>query len=259
MTHHLSVQGRRIEAAWWGDRRSPRDPIVLLHEGLGSVAMWKDTPEKISVATGHPVMAYSRFGHGRSDLPATPHTTQFMHDEARVILPLVLDAAAIERAILIGHSDGGSIALLFAATFPGRVRALILEAPHVFVEDISIASIERMKTRWNGTPLRQRLARYHDDVDAAFRGWNDVWLDPAFRVWNLEEFLPRVTCPLLLIQGRDDQYGTLRQIETIAEQVTGPVETLILEECGHSPHLDRPTTVIGAIADFLERLDAGNR
>ena len=195
-------------------------------------------------------MAYSRFGHGHSDRPAHPHTIDFMHDEAAV-LPRILDAAGIDRAMLFGHSDGGSIALIAAAQSPARVAALILEAPHVFVEDLSIASIERTTANYETTDLRARLARHHDDVDAAFRGWSDVWLNAEFRAWNLEGFLPRITCPTLLIQGEDDEYGTLRQVEAIQRQVAGPIERLVLPKCGHSPHRDRPEEVLAAAERFL--------
>jgi pimeloyl-ACP methyl ester carboxylesterase len=254
LTARLSVAGRSVDVQWWGSRDSAREVIVMLHEGLGSVGRWKDWPAALHEATNLPVMAYSRLGHGRSDPPAAPRTIAFMHEEAQQVLPGLLDAAAIETAIFFGHSDGASIALIFAATFPQRTRALILEAPHVFVEDISIASIEEIDTRWRESNLRERLARHHDHVDVAFHGWRDVWLDPAFREWNLEEFLPYVTCPLLLIQGTGDQYGTLRQVDAIADQVAGPVDVLVLDDCGHSPHRDRPEDVLAAARRFVAGL-----
>jgi pimeloyl-ACP methyl ester carboxylesterase len=225
---------------------------VLLHEGLGSVAMWRAFPAAVAQRTGRRVMAYSRYGHGASAAPRAPHTVQFMHDEAR-LLPEVLDAADIDAAVLLGHSDGGSIALIAAAEFPSRVPALILEAPHVFVEDVSLRSIERMQRRYADSALRQRLGRYHADVDTAFHGWNDVWLAPAFRDWNLEEYLPRISCPVLLIQGEDDEYGTLAQVDTIARQVGGTAAQLVLAQCGHSPHRDQPDRVLDAIARFIDR------
>ena len=243
-----------LEARWWepaGPEESGAEPIVLLHEGLGSVSMWRDFPSALATRTGRRVMAYSRFGHGRSDRSARPHTTDFMHEEA-ALLPRVLDAAEIDRAVLFGHSDGGSIALIAAALSPARVAALILEAPHVFVEDLSVASIERTTATYETADLRARLARHHDDVDAAFRGWSDVWLNPEFRAWNLEEFLPRITCPTLLIQGEDDEYGTLRQVEAIQQQASGRVERLVLAKCGHSPHRDRPEDVLLAAESFLQ-------
>jgi pimeloyl-ACP methyl ester carboxylesterase len=246
----LTVAGKKIEVAWWG-RRSAAVPIVLLHEGLGSVSTWRTFPEALAERTGRRVMAYSRFGHGKSDLPSAPHGLQFMHDEAR-LLPAVLDGAGIDRAHLVGHSDGASIALVFAAEHPGRAASLVLEAPHVFVEDLSVASIEQRTADYRQTNLRERLARHHRHVDAAFHGWSDVWLDPEFRQWNLEAFLPSISCPLLLIQGEQDDYGTLRQLDAIALQVRGPVERLVLPECGHSPHRDQRDLVLSAMTAFLD-------
>jgi pimeloyl-ACP methyl ester carboxylesterase len=177
-----------------------------------------------------------------------------MHEEAQDWLPAVLDAAHVDRAVIVGHSDGASIALIFAATFPARVAALVLEAPHVFVEDLSVRSIEAMKRLYQTSDLRARLQKHHANVDAAFHGWNDVWLHPEFRHWNLEAFLPHIMCPTLLIQGEDDEYGTLRQIEAIRRAVAGPCEELVLRRCGHSPHRDQTAAVIESIASFLSRV-----
>ena len=176
-----------------------------------------------------------------------------MHDEARQLAP-VLDAAGIDRAILFGHSDGGSIALIAAAEMPARIQALVLEAPHVFVEDISLDSIERTTRAFKEGMLRSMMARHHKNVDVAFYGWSDVWLHPDFRTWNLEAYLPRLSCPVLLIQGEHDEYGTLRQIEAIAAQVSGPVERLVLPRCGHSPHRDQRQRVIGVVTAFVTTL-----
>jgi pimeloyl-ACP methyl ester carboxylesterase len=176
-----------------------------------------------------------------------------MHEEAAEWLPELLGAAGIERAVLLGHSDGASIAIIFAASHHDRVESMILEAPHVFVEDISIASIQRAKERYETTDFAERLAKYHDKPDVAFRGWNDVWLSPEFRHWNLEEYLPRITCPVLLIQGEDDEYGSVRQLETIAGSVRGPVDTVILPHCGHSPHRHQPAWTLSAMATFIGR------
>ncbi len=244
----MRVRGLTIEARVW---EGGAPPLVLLHEGLGSVSLWRDFPERLAQQTGRGVFAYSRAGHGASDPPATPHTTNFMHDEAREWLPAVLDASKIDEAILVGHSDGASIALIFAATYPERVRSLVLEAPHVFVEDISIASIERMRTLYETTDLRGKLARHHANVDVMFRGWNDVWLDPAFRDWNLQAYLPQITCPVLLVQGEQDEYGTVHQIYSIEAAVAGPRSTLRLPDCGHSPHRDQPQKVLAAIEQFI--------
>jgi pimeloyl-ACP methyl ester carboxylesterase len=249
----LDVFGRGIEGQWWKtfDRRGT--PIVLLHEGLGSVGLWRDFPAALAARTNRAVFAYSRAGHGSSDPPVLPHTHAFMHEEAREWLPAVLDKAGIARATLLGHSDGASIALIFAATCAARVERLILEAPHVFVEDVSVRSIELMKRSYHTGDLRERLAKHHRDVDAAFHGWNDVWLHPDFRDWNLEEFLPRIACPTLLIQGEQDEYGTVRQIEAIRSQLGGPLETTIIRGCGHSPHREASAQVLAAIASFLVR------
>lgn len=217
------------------------------------MALWKDLPEAVAIETGRRVMAYSRFGHGTSDVPATPHTIAFMHEEAALV-PEILDAAHIGRAILWGHSDGGSIALLAAARAADRVAAIVLEAPHVFVEDVGLTSIDRMRTLYATSDLRDRLARYHRHVDVAFHGWCDVWLDPAFRCWNLEAELPRVTSPVLLIQGVQDRYGTLAQIDAIAKGVRGPVERLVLDPCGHSPHRDQRAVVLDAVGRFVSPL-----
>lgn len=230
-----------------------RTPIVLLHEGLGSVGLWREFPPELAARTNRNVFAYSRVGHGQSDPPPTPHTCNFMHEEARLWLPAVLDRAGVAHAILLGHSDGGSIALIFAATHPARVESLILEAPHVFVEDVSIRSIEAMKRLYEGDDLRGRLAKHHRNVDVAFYGWNDVWLNPEFRAWNLEGFLPQITCPTLLIQGARDEYATARQIEAIVAQVASAVDVTILPDCGHSPHRDQREAVITAIESFLAR------
>jgi pimeloyl-ACP methyl ester carboxylesterase len=250
----MRIDGIEIEQQWWGDDDARRPPLVLLHEGLGSVGLWRTFPAAIAEATRRRVMAYSRAGHGASDPPALPHTTQFMHGEAR-LLPSILDAAGIDRAILLGHSDGGSIALIAAAEFPSRVDALVLEAPHVFVEDVSIESIQRTTTAYRSGLLRPLLARHHRHVDVAFNGWSDVWLDPAFRQWNLQAYLPRITCPVLAIQGEADEYGTLKQIDAIAHQVAGRVTRLVLPACGHSPHRDRPQDVLNAVTAFVRTLD----
>jgi pimeloyl-ACP methyl ester carboxylesterase len=249
----LAVRGRLLEAMWWEPDDPPAadaSPIVMLHEGLGSVSMWRDFPGALAVRTGRRVMAYSRFGHGRSARPQSPPGFWSMHEEA-ALLPEILDAAAIKRAILFGHSDGGSIAIISAAEHPERVNALVLEAPHVFVEDLSVASIERTNERYAAGDLRTRLAQHHDDVDVAFSGWRDVWLDPAFRAWNLEAFLPHVTGPTLLIQGEEDQYGTLQQVDAIVRQSGGPVDTLVLPDCRHSPHRDQREAVLSTVCQFI--------
>jgi pimeloyl-ACP methyl ester carboxylesterase len=247
----LSVRGHSLEMQSWGEGHPP---VVLLHEGLGSVARWRSFPAALATTIGRRVIAYSRAGHGDSDAPRRPRTSRFMHEEATEWLPELLATLAVDDAVLFGHSDGGSIALVFAATYPARVHALVLEAPHVFVEDVAIASIERIKKDFETTNLRERLAKYHGNVAAAFHGWNDVWLAPEFRSWNLEAYLPQVTCPVLLIQGEDDQYGTLSQIESIARGVGGDVDLVVMPHCGHAPHRQQPGWTLSTIQRFLARV-----
>ncbi|MGE3275390.1 MAG: alpha/beta fold hydrolase [Vicinamibacterales bacterium] len=249
----LAIEGGPLEcASWTGWRDAPA--VLLLHEGLGAVSTWRDVPGRLRTATRRRIIAYSRAGYGRSAPAALPRPVSFMHDEAADVLPRVLDALALPRVTLLGHSDGASIALLYAAAHPERVEALVLEAPHVFVEDLSVASIARMREIYAATDLRDRLARHHGaNVDVAFRGWNDVWLDPAFRAWNIEACLPAVRCPVLILQGTDDEYGTLRQVEAIERQAGGPVEVHVLDRCGHAPHRDRADVFYALVARFLGR------
>jgi pimeloyl-ACP methyl ester carboxylesterase len=221
---------------------------VLLHEGLGSVGLWRDFPARLNAATGRRVVAFSRFAHGRSEPPPQPRTPAFFHEEALEVLPEVLARLDAPEPILVGHSDGASIALIHAGHHP--VSGIALLAPHVFVEAVTVAEIRIARERYAEGGLRERMARHHDDVDAAFRGWCDVWLDPAFRDWNLEADAERVTCPALLIQGVDDPYGTLAQLDRIEARVRGPVTRLELPG-GHSPHLEAPEAVLAAIRDWL--------
>ena len=225
--------------------------LVFLHEGLGSVALWKDFPARVAAATGCPALVYSRAGYGRSSPAALPRAPDYMHVEALTVLPALLDRLGIAAAILVGHSDGASIALLHAGSGKRPVRALVALAPHVFVEDMSIASIDEVRRQYETTDLRDKLARRHADPDAAFRGWNDIWLAPAFRRWNIEGCLPGVRCPLLLIQGRDDEYGSAAQLDAIERQVGVTVARLELADCRHSPHRDQPEATLAAIADFV--------
>jgi len=249
--------GLRIEIARVGvdDPQSPR--VVFLHEGLGSVALWKDAPARLCAAGGWRGLVYSRPGYGRSSprAPAERWGPDFMHRQALEVLPAVLAACGIDTAAdppwLFGHSDGGSIALIHAAAFPDRVAGAIVLAPHVFVEDVSIDSIARTRDQY-AAGLRARLARFHDDVDSAFFGWADIWLDPAFRDWSIEALLPAIRCPLLAIQGHDDEYGTMAQIDTIVRAVPGAT-ALALRRCGHSPHRDQPEAVAEAAAGFIRR------
>ena len=228
-----------------------RVPLVFLHEGLGSLSAWRDFPARVAQASGRRAIVYSRAGYGRSPQLSRPRPLTFMHDEARVALPALLDTLGIERVILVGHSDGASIALIQAAEPNTRVRALVLEAPHVLVEDVCVAAIARLRDGYDRSGLRERLARHHADPDATFAGWAGVWLDPEFRRWDLRPLLPRVRAPLLAIQGADDQYGTVLQLDELARAVAGPCERLLLPACGHAPHRDRPDETLAAMVRFL--------
>lgn len=252
----LAAGGARLEARMIPGSHEDSPTLVFLHEGLGSVGMWRDFPDRVAKATGMGALVYSRRGYGGSDPVVLPRSVRFMHDEAYEVLPAVLDAAAITKAILVGHSDGGSIALLHAARFgPPRPVAVIAMAPHVFVEDVALANIRKARDAYEHGDLRSKLARYHgDNVDGAFLGWNRIWLDPEFRAWNIEDELPKITVPMLLIQGKDDEYGTLAQLESISRHARAPVETCILDACGHSPHRDQAERVTAAMTAFLGRL-----
>ena len=224
--------------------------IVMLHEGLGSISMWRDFPRRVAEATGHDVLVYSRQGYGRSSPLVAPRPLRFMHDEALIVLPEVLDALDVRRPILLGHSDGGSIAIIHAGGSGREVAGLVLLAPHVMVEDISVASIAAARVAYAQGELRARLGRHHDDVDGAFQGWSEVWLNPAFRDWSIEEYLPRITCPVLAIQGEDDEYGTMEQVERIGRAIPD-AQILKLARCGHSPHRDSAEGVLEAIRGFV--------
>jgi len=227
--------------------------MVFLHEGLGCVSTWRDFPARVAEATGCGALVYSRAGYGNSDPAALPRPLSFMHDEALVTLPEVLDAAGVREAVLVGHSDGASIALIHVGGVRDvRVRGLVLEAPHVFVEDLSVESIGRAAEQYRDGRLRAALERHHGrNTECAFWGWNRLWLDPDFRRWNIEEYLPRINVPVLVIQGAGDEYGTLGQVEAIERGCSGPVKSVLLQECGHSPHRDRPERTLDEIASFV--------
>lgn len=244
----VTADGAALELRVWpGD--PARAPLVLMHEGLGSVSLWRDFPEALALATGHPVVAFSRRGHGWSDPLAAPHTVEFMHHEARVVLPAILSVLSIERPILVGHSDGGSIALIHAGMRGNDVLGVVAIAAHVFVEPISTASIRDARQRFATSDLRDKLARHHRDPAHTFFAWNDIWLHPDFVRWNIEDVLPAIRVPVLVIQGRGDAYGTPRQCEAIAAGCGADV--LLLADCGHSPHRDRRATTLDAVASFV--------
>lgn len=245
----VEADGARLEFTWFG-RGDRASPIVLLHEGLGSISMWKSFPQNLAARTGSAVLAYSRASYGRSSPLPEPRSPGYMHHEAGVVLPTVLNALGIGKPILLGHSDGASIALIFAGLFPGRTRAVILEAPHVFVEPITVSSIAEAKIAYQTTDLPAKLGRYHSDVDGAFWRWNDVWLDPQFLAWNIEEYLSAIQCPVLMIQGDQDEYGTRAQLDAIAAQVAD-TRIVMLDQCRHSPHRDQQAATLAGIEEFL--------
>jgi pimeloyl-ACP methyl ester carboxylesterase len=253
IAHGYVVDGRWLEAAKI-EGPNPKVPtIVMLHEGLGSVAHWKDFPSCLAEATGARVFLYSRYGHGRSDALMEPRPVSYMHHEAQVVLPEILRKAGIERPVLLGHSDGASIAILYAGMFPGSPAALILEAPHVFVEDITVASIAQARVLYQTTDLPQKLGRYHAHVDSLFWGWNNIWLASGFRDWNIESSLDLIRCPVLVLQGAQDEYGTARQIDAIQHRIP-TASAIILDACKHAPHRDRPEATLAAIEQFLRTL-----
>jgi pimeloyl-ACP methyl ester carboxylesterase len=243
------IDGKRLETLLLSPAANA-PTIVMLHEGLGSIAMWKDFPEQLAQATGCRVLVYSRYGHGKSERLAEKRSVDFMHHEAKVVLPELLRQFEIQQPILLGHSDGASIAIIYAGAWPQQVRALILEAPHVFVEDLSVQSIANMRTQFESTDLPQKLARYQDHVEGTFRGWNDIWLDPDFRQWNIEEYLAPITCPVLVIQGENDEYGTLAQVQAI-QRLIPATQTRILPRCGHSPHRDHTALTLETASKFI--------
>jgi pimeloyl-ACP methyl ester carboxylesterase len=234
---------------------SPRDPVetlIFLHEGLGSIAQWRDFPMALCRETGLPAVVYERWGYGSADPLDVPRTVRYLHDEALESLPEVMRQLRIDRSILIGHSDGGSIALIFAAAWPEKVRGIITEAAHVFVEEITVAGIREAVEIYASSDLPKRLSKYHGgNTERAFRGWSDIWLSPAFRDWNIEDGLAGVRCPVLAIQGQDDEYGTPAQVSAIVRGVSGPAEPLLLPGCGHIPHHQARKRVLDAMKRFI--------
>ncbi|MDP2822473.1 MAG: alpha/beta hydrolase [Sulfuritalea sp.] len=255
----VGVGGHNLEYQLIPAHQINRPTLVLLHEGLGSVAMWRDFPARLAAATGCRTLVYSRYGYGQSDVLEQAFQTDFMHREGREALPELLAELGIENPVLVGHSDGASIALLHAGDGRFEVAGLVLMAPHCFVEDISIRSIEAAKLAFETTDLPAKLAKYHRDVRRTFYGWNDIWLDADFRAWNIEDCLAGIRCPILAIQGVDDEYGTMAQIEAIAAGATGSagVELFKLADCRHSAYKDQTLAVIEAIERFADQIEIG--
>ncbi|WP_047309633.1 alpha/beta fold hydrolase [Rhodopseudomonas palustris] len=258
-TGTLAIEGAQLEYRFVGPQPDVAPTLVLLHEGLGSAALWGEFPDKLAAATGAGVFAYSRAGYGRSTRAALPRPLDYMHREALQVLPRVLDQIGFRRGLLVGHSDGASIAALYAGGVADhRVRGVSLIAPHFIVEDISVASIAAIRTTYETTELRAKLARWHDDVDNAFYGWNDAWLDPAFRAWDIADSLAYIRVPLQIVQGENDQYGTMRQIEIARSECYCPLEVELLAGAGHSPHREAAEATLRLIADLADRILSGH-
>lgn len=251
----LSIGPHGLEYRMIGPRPDKAPTLVLLHEGLGCVGLWGDFPEKLQAATGCGVFVYSRAGYGQSSPVTLPRPLTYMHDEAREVLPKLLDAIGFQRGPLIGHSDGASIAAIYAGTHQDhRVGGLVLIAPHFFTEDMGIAAIVEAKKAYETTDLRQKLARWHKDPDNAFKGWNGAWLDPEFRNWDITEPLAYIRVPILIVQGEDDQYGTVAQIEAAERECYCPVEIALLPGARHSPQRETPEATLKTISDFVTRV-----
>ena len=250
---HVEAGGHRLEVQTIRASDPARPTLVFLHEGLGSITTWREFPLQVAEATGCAAVVYSRYGYGNSDLLTAPFRVDYMHREALETLPELLAKLAVVQPILIGHSDGASIALIYSGAHDA-VRGLAVLAPHVFVEDLSVRSIAEAQVAFETTELPEKLGRHHADPRRTFYGWNDIWLHPDFRRWNIEAFLPRIDCPVLAVQGRDDQYGTMAQVDAIAAQVVGPCEIVRLADCGHSLHRDQPERTVEAVAQFVRRI-----
>jgi len=253
-TGMLDLGDQQLEYRWVGPRPNAAPTLVLLHEGLGCVGLWGDFPEQLATATGLGVFLYSRAGYGASSTIALPRPINYMDPEAKAVLPRVLQAIGFQRGLLIGHSDGASIATIYAgSTEDHRISGLVLIAPHFFAEEMGLAAIAQAKVAFEGGDLRQRLARWHQNVDAAFKGWNGAWLDPGFRAWDITDALAYIRVPVAIIQGVDDQYGTQRQIAVAEEQCYCPVEVTLLDGVQHAPQRESPDRVAQVIAEFAKR------
>jgi len=251
----MNIGGKTLETRWWGDGPAASPTLVLLHEGLGCVGLWRDFPEALVQATGCGVFAYSRFGYGASDPVTLPRPMRYMHNEALQVLPQVLDAAGVQRAVLLGHSDGGSIAAIHAgAVRDPRICGVVMIAAHFFVEELNIAAIRAIRANYEQGDLRSRLARYHRDPDMAFYGWNDAWLDPRFRAFDITSQVASIEVPVLALQGKDDPYGTDAQLGALRCHARCPVETGLIAEARHAPHLEARKATLEAIAPFVRNV-----
>lgn len=250
----MTAAGHRLEYRTIPATRPGLPVLVFLHEGLGSRDLWRDWPDRVARRTGCAALLYSRYGFGRSDPLTAQREPDYLDVEACEALPEVLAHFGIERPVLIGHSDGGTIALIHAATGRWPLRGMVIMAPHIFIEEVTLEGIRQAKAAYESGGLRRGLAPWHTDVDATFSGWADVWLTPEFHDWTIEPRMSDIACPVLLIQGELDQYGSPEQILAIARRVSGPAEVMLLPECGHAPHVERADEVLGAIDRFVARL-----
>jgi pimeloyl-ACP methyl ester carboxylesterase len=256
MTDFIEIDGVKLECAWFGDALVDAPTLVMLHEGLGSVSIWRDYPEALAKATGTRVFAYSRAGHGKSDLVKLPRPLDFMQREAREVLPKLLDKIGFNRGILVGHSDGGTIAAAYAGTMQDhRVRGVVLIEPHFFVEEFNLKSIRKITDEYKTSDLREKLARHHNDPDNAFLGWSGAWLDPGFdRVLNLREELIHIRVPILIVKGENDPYATMEQVWLAERECYCPVEHVVIGDAAHAPHREEPEATLAATASFINRL-----
>jgi pimeloyl-ACP methyl ester carboxylesterase len=258
LTDYLQLGSKKIEIQWHPDGDKDFPTLIFLHEGLGCTRMWKDFPEKLSRMTNCPGLVFSRLGYGKSDSSPLPWKINFMHEQALKILPWIIRKAQIKRYILIGHSDGGSIGTIFSGSPKVKssrgLMGLITEAAHVFCEQITVDCIQQAKINYEHHNLKQGLEKYHgSNTENAFRGWNDIWLNPKFMFWNIEKYLSKIKIPMLAIQGENDQYGTKKQIESIKHNVTN-IETHLLDNCRHAPHLDQPEIVLNLMSQFIYQI-----
>ena len=255
-TLNLFLNGKKLESVWYGPLPEKAPTLVFLHEGLGCVSMWRDFPEKLSQKTGCGALVFSRLGYGKSDSCELPRPLNFMHPEGLEVLPEIIVQSKIQKLILVGHSDGASIALIYAGMNSDEsLLGIVTEAPHVFCEQLTTRSIEKVRKLYLSGNLRERLLKHHGaNVDRAFHGWADVWLHPDFSAWNIESCLPKIRVPQLIVQGNDDEYGTSAQVDAIVRQSRSSVETCILDDCGHSPHRDQEIQTLETMAQFVRKL-----
>ena len=258
MTDYLQLGSKKIEVQWHQGAQKELPTLIFLHEGLGCTSIWKDFPKKLSQRTGCPALVFSRFGYGQSDPSPLPWKVNFMHEQALKILPEVIKTAKIKQYILIGHSDGGSIGIIFGGSPHIKetkgLKGLITEAAHVFCEQITVDCIRQAKLNYENTNLKQRLEKYHGkNSDNAFWGWNDVWLNPKFMHWNIEKYLTKIKIPVLAIQGKEDQYGTKKQLDSLKTKIKN-IETHMLDNCRHSPHIDQKEKVLDLMSQFIHKI-----